>query len=166
MLALGGEMALRVVLYLFKHIFDDDFEAMFRKTMDLLVAIEDQTIYLEFLEWVLRYTYHARNDSREDIEKVIDEETERIADERIRRHAMTIAEQYKEVGREEGREEGRIEGAAATLINLLHVRFGDISKALENKLGESDGDRLKEFGRSMFDFKDLNDAENWWGMQS
>ncbi len=143
---------------------------MFRKTMDLLKSIEDQTIYLEFFEWALRYTYHARNESEEEIKRVIDEETEKLTDDRLRRlamtQAMTTAEQIRQKGREEGKNEGRIEALSSMAIKLVKKRFGNISSFLEQKLGQSDSEKLDKFGESIFDFKDLNDAERWWETQS
>jgi hypothetical protein len=45
---------------------------------------------------------------------------------------------------------------------LLNKRFVKISPTLEKKLQNSKLDILDKFGESLFDFKDLNEAENWW----
>ncbi len=52
------------------------------------------------------------------------------------------------------------------LMKQVKNRFGNISAAIERKLGESDVDILDKFGESIFDFKDLNDAERWLETQS
>ncbi len=158
MFTLGEEMALGVVLYLFKHIFDDNLAGMFRKLMDLLAAIIDQPTFLEFLEWALRYTYHARNESEEDIRRVIDQETERLTDERLRRLAMTQAMTTAE----QMRQKYGIEALSSMLTKMLKKRFGNISTAVEQKLGQSDSDILDKFGEAIFDFKELRDAERWF----
>ncbi len=71
---------------------------------------------------------------------------------------MTIAEQI----RQRGREEGRQDGISFILIKQLKMRFGDVPPTLEQNLGESEPEVLGEFGDSIFDFKDLSDAEKWW----
>ncbi len=76
--------------------------------------------------------------------------------------AMTTAEQI----RQKGKKEGRIEALSSMLIKLVKKRFGNISSFLEQKLGQSDSEKLDKFGESIFDFKDLNDAERWWETQS
>ncbi len=72
--------------------------------------------------------------------------------------AMTTAEQI--------RQKGRIEALSSMLVIQTKKRFGNISSFLEQKLGQSDSEKLDKFGESIFDFKDLNDAEQWWEMQS
>ena len=74
---------------------------------------------------------------------------------------MTIAERLKQ----EGRIEGKLEGRMVLIQKLLNKRFGKISPALEKQLRNSKIDNLDKFGESLFDFKDLKDAENWWEAQ-
>ncbi len=120
----------------------------------------------------MRYTYHARNENEEHIRKVIDEETERLTDERLRRlamtQAMTAAEQLRQKGREEGwqdgRKDGRQEGISSIFVKLLKKRFGAVPPTLEEKLGQSNVELLDKFGDFILDFKDLSDAEKWWEM--
>lgn len=71
---------------------------------------------------------------------------------------MTIAERFKH----EGRMEGVLEGRMVLIQKLLNKRFGGVSPALEKKLKASRPDLLDKFGESIFDFKDLKDAERWW----
>ena len=66
-LLLGSHMALNVVLYLFKHIFDPDFSEILGQAIRLLQKIEDQSVFSELAEWLIRYTFHARNEDEETI---------------------------------------------------------------------------------------------------
>ncbi len=99
---------------------------------------------------MLRYAYHARDDDGEYIEKGLDA----LKSEKARRLAMTIAERL--------RQEGMEKGAGGIILSLIKRRFGSTSAFLEQKLMRSDFDMLDQFGNSIFDFKSLEDAENWW----
>ena len=78
MLILSEHMALSVVLYLFKHIFDKDFQHIFGQAVNMLAKIGDRKTYLEFFEWLLRYTYHARNEDEKTVRGYIDCEVEKL----------------------------------------------------------------------------------------
>ncbi|MDM8517995.1 Rpn family recombination-promoting nuclease/putative transposase [Desulfobacterales bacterium HSG16] len=159
---LGNYMALHVVLNLFKHIYDDDFGDILSQAITLLRKIDDKTIYFDFMEWVLRYTINARDENFEELKQVIDREMERLGDERIRRSAMTMAQKI----RQEGVEEGSINKALSMLLKQTETRFGHVSSILEKKLKQSNMDILDKFSVSIFDFKDIEDAEKWWDDQN
>ncbi len=159
-LQLGDYMALHVVLNLMKHIYDDDFSDILHRAMDILLKIKDETIFLEFLEWILRYAFHARNEEDENLKGIIDREAEKLGDERIRRSAMTIAERL----RQQGLDEGKLK-TISILLKLTKKRFGSVSPVLEEHLKQSDFDMLDKFGESIFDFNDIKDAEKWWDDQ-
>ena len=163
MLTLGENMALGTVLYLFKHIFDKDFGDIFANAVELLkrIRMKDESVFLEFLEWVLRYTYHARNEDEGTVRGYIDRGMDRINDENAGRIAMTVAEQIRQRGKTEGLGEGRIK-TGGIMLKQIKKRFGSISPLLEQKLMQSDFDMLDRFGESIFDFRNLNDAEKWW----
>jgi hypothetical protein len=153
-LLLGDAMALGVVLYLMKHIFDEDYGERFIEAAKYLGKIDDQKVQLEFLEWMLRYTYQARDDREDYIDRGLDA----LENENGRRMAMTIAEQL----RQEGFQKGIDIGQSRILLKQLKKRFGNPSPALERKLNESGTDVLDRFGESIFDFESLEDAERWW----
>jgi hypothetical protein len=157
-LALSQNMALSVVLYLFKHIFDPEFDQVFQQAADWLYKIKDETIYPEFLEWVLRYSYYARQENESRLREIIDRETDRLGDQRIRRTAMSVAEEIRKKGWKEGREEER----AYLVLKLIRKRFGDIPSSLEKRVKGADLGTLELFTDSIFDFKDLNDVQSWW----
>jgi len=162
-LLLGDAMALGVVLYLMKHIFDENFGEHIESAIGYLGKIHRQETQLEFLEWVLRYTYHARED---DLDQNIDRGLNALGDENARRVAMTIAERLRQEGEIKGRQEGRLEGfqngQSQIILKLLKKRFGHLPPALERKLNESGVDVLDRFGESIFDFESMEDAEKWW----
>ncbi|MGE0082880.1 MAG: Rpn family recombination-promoting nuclease/putative transposase [Desulfococcaceae bacterium] len=160
MLMIGGHMALNTVLYLFKHIFDRDFGQIFGKAVNLLKQIreKDESVFLDFLEWVLRYTCHARNEDESTVRGYIDREVEKLNDEKVRRLAMTVAEQIEK----RGEIRGEIKGASSLLYSMLQERFGTVSPALEAKLRNADTNMLNKFGMSLFGFRKIRDAEKWW----
>ena len=150
----AGRPELRVVLYQFKHITDKDLSILMRKLMDLVRETRESPMFLEILEWALRYAYHARNDAEEDFKRIIDRETDRIGDPNVRRAAMTLAEKIEQRGMEKGR--------TALILKLLRKRFGNIPPGIEHRLEHSGTDLLDRFGESIFDFKDPQDAQRWW----
>ena len=74
---------------------------------------------------------------------------------------MTVAEQIRQRGITEGEGRGRIK-TGGIMLRLVKRRFGSISPLLEQKLMQSDFDVLDRFGESIFDFRNLKDAEKWW----
>ena len=149
-LLLCDYMALGVVLYLMKHIYDADYGDRFVQAAEYLGTINDQKVQLEFLEWMLRYTFNARDDKMEYIERGLDA----LGNKKARRMAMTIAERF--------RQEGIAIGRIGLIQKQLSKRFGGVSPMLEKKLRNSDMNALDKFAESIFDFKNLNDAERWW----
>jgi len=149
-LLLGDAMALGVVLYLMKHIFDENFGEQIESAIGYLGKINSQETQLEFLEWMLRYAYHARDD---DLGENIDRGLNALGDENARRVAMTIAERLRQEGEIKGRVEGFQNGQSQIILKQLKKRFGHLSPALERKLNESGVDVLDRFGESIFDLE-------------
>ncbi len=145
-----GDMALRAVLHLFRHIFDPDFGEHLLRAMQTLAQMDDRRKSLEFLELVLRYVYHARNEDRETARGYIEQGIACFDSEKAKEVAMTVAEQIRQ------------EGKTSLLSVMLAERFGKISRQIEQKLSGSDAGTLDRFGRAIFRFKDLKDAEKWW----
>ena len=98
-LLLGDAMALGVVLYLMKHIFDENYGGRFAHAAEYLGKIDEEKGQLEFLEWILRYTYQARDDHREEY---IDRGLDALDNENGRRMAVAIAERLRQEGVQKG----------------------------------------------------------------
>ncbi|MEE4354964.1 MAG: Rpn family recombination-promoting nuclease/putative transposase [Desulfococcaceae bacterium] len=165
MLIPGGNTVLGTVLgtvlYLFKHMHDgEDFGRAFGRVTDLLreIRMRDESVFLHFLEWVLRYTYHARTEDESTVRGYIDRGMEKLGDENARRMAMTVAEQIER----RGERRGEMKGASFLLHSMLLERFGTVSPELETKLRNADTDMLNRFGTSLFGFRKIHDAEKWW----
>lgn len=162
-LLLGDAMAIGVVLYLMKHIFDQDFGGHLESAMEYLGKIDRQEVQLEFLEWMLGYAFHAREDN---LDEHIDRGLDALGNENARRMAMTIAERLRQEGMQKGIREGIQKGIGIGQSNMilkqLKKRFGYLPPELERRLNESGADVLDRFGESIFDFNSLEDAEKWW----
>jgi predicted transposase YdaD len=157
------EPALNAVVYLFRHIFDDDFgEDKVGKLVMLLSAIQDYRKFYEFWNWAFRYACEARRDDKDRLLAAITGVTGNTGDGRVKMAAMTIADQFRQEGWKEGRQEGRQEGWKEALLKMLKKRFGKISPFLEEKLKLSGQDILDKFTDLIFEFTDLSDAEKWW----
>ncbi len=55
-----------------------------------------------------------------------------------------------------------MEGISLLLFGQMQERFGTVSRQIEQRLGKSDAGTLDRFGRAIFRFRDLKDAEKWW----
>jgi predicted transposase/invertase (TIGR01784 family) len=161
-LLLGDSMALGVVLYLMKHIHDADFPDRFTQAAQYLGTIGDRKVQLEFLEWMLRYAYHAREDEKE----AIDRGLTAFDDENARRIAMTIAERLRQEGMEKGLEKGLEKGVTIGKINSIHKllgkRFGAVPPSVQKRLENATMETLDRFLEDLLDFDDLQSAERWW----
>ncbi|GBC63465.1 DUF4351 domain-containing protein [Desulfonema ishimotonii] len=153
----SGNAALNVTLHLFRHIFDAESGTVFGQTADMVIEIEDAGLFAETLRWAVTYFLNARNEDAGELIKIISREAGRVGDERIRREAMTAAEQL--------RKQGEVLGASGIILKQARKRFGKLSPVLEQKLRKSDLDMLDKFGEAIFDFRDLKDAEKWWEEQ-
>jgi predicted transposase/invertase (TIGR01784 family) len=118
---LTGDIALRFVLYTFKHIYDGDFEGAFRLAGDFLEELQKEPTFLELFEWFLRYVYHARTEDEKKLRKMIDCLAEGLTTKGVREMTMTVAEQIEERGREKWKKEGKTEGKEETALNLLKL---------------------------------------------
>jgi hypothetical protein len=143
-------MALGVVLYLMKHIHDADFLDRLDQARQYLDTIRDPKVQFEFLEWAIAYTFRARDEKLEDIQRIM----EASNNETTRGFVMTIAERLHE--------EGARKGAFLIIQKLLKKRFGGIPQKLERQLESATPETLDEFGESLFDFNNLEEAEAWW----
>lgn len=79
-----------------------------------------------------------------------------------RRRDIMIESAAYDIIKEEGRKEGLKEGRNDMLLKLLEARFGRIPESLGSKLMTSDSETVFLFGKAMFGFRSLQDAEDWW----
>ncbi len=128
---------------------------------------------LEFLELVLRYVYHARNDDEDTVRKYIVQGIEYFDNEKAKEAAMTLAERIerrgekrgKKIGEKRGEKRGEKIGISSVYDRLLRKRFGGMTPVLEKRLTDADLDMLNRFGDSIPDFRNLKEAEKWWDEQ-
>lgn len=169
MLLLGNCMELGAVLHLFRHIFDMDFGEHLVRIMEILSRIREPQTALEFLELVLRYVYHARNDDEDTVRKYIVQGIEYFDNEKAKEAAMTLAERIERRGEKRGKKIGEKRGEkigiSSVYNRLLRKRFGGMTPVLEKRLTDADLDMLNRFGDSIPDFRNLKEAEKWWDEQ-
>ena len=86
---------------------------------------------------MLRYLAHVRDDDDDFIDVLVratdDEEVEAIA----MSYRDRLINQGREEGRREGEKAGREEGARRLLAKLLQLKFGDLDRAIEQRLTEA-----------------------------
>jgi predicted transposase YdaD len=117
-LMLGSNMALTAMLIIFKHIYDEDINPHICGSMKALAQFPSNQKILKFLEILLRYIYHARNDDEEVIRNYTDQGLQNFDDERIREVAMTVADQIEQ--------RGMLQEAREMVIEVLEAKFKGI----------------------------------------
>ena len=156
--AFGGEIRLQAVLFLFRHIFEPDFWDRYEETAARLKDKADDTLFLEFVRWGFRYGYTSREESDEELEKIIDRTAARLGDENARREMMTIAERHVR----EGYVKGGMDKTREILMTQLQARFGELPSELAAKIHSARSDQLEDCLIAIFGFQSIEDVEKWW----
>jgi hypothetical protein len=119
---------------------------------------QDVINLFRFIDWMMRLP--------EEAQKAFWEEMQSFEEDKRMKYISSVERMGLQKGRIEvrieGRSEGRIEGKMILIQKLLNKRFGQMSPHLLKKLQDSEPDVLDQFGESILDFQDLQDAENWW----
>ncbi len=155
--AFGKEARVRVRLYLFRHIWDDDFWERFGEAAELL-SKGDESILMDYLRWALRYGFYGRDEDAETAKQKIERETRRIGNERIRRMAMSTAERI----RQEGIKKGKIEGKIGLLNAQMASKFGSVPDTIQRYFFKADDQRLDRFAAEIFRMDTLDEVKKWW----
>ncbi len=116
-----GEILSRVILLLFKYIYDDGIGERFVSICKKLRDVGDEKTVLEFMRSVLEYIGNATDkitieQVREGVEQALPTKGEKLM--------PTIAEQFREEGRKEGRGEGLLEGLQGAVQLGLELKYG------------------------------------------
>ncbi|PIF02856.1 MAG: hypothetical protein CR990_00345, partial [Desulfococcus sp.] len=94
---------LHLVLMQFRHIFDDDMNALIEMMSGLLNQIEPSDSFDKFGRWVFTYIYSARSESTETLIEHASRAIHKTQNKKLWRIAMTAAEQWRQKMRDEGR---------------------------------------------------------------
>lgn len=70
----------------------------------------------------------------------------------------TYAQKWLREGRERGRQEGRQEGVSATLLRILHQRFGGVPDAVERGVQAADASLLERWIDRCFVARSLDEV--------
>lgn len=135
-----GTIVSRVVLLLFKHIFDPDLHDRLPDILKLLRELSTQESGLRMLETVLRYVYSA-------VERLSADEIVDIARQTLHQQgggiSMTIAQKLRQEGRQEGRQQGLENGEVIGGILFAQRML-----------------KLTIYGREELEQKDLNELRH------
>ncbi|MDO5812457.1 MAG: DUF4351 domain-containing protein, partial [Bacillota bacterium] len=71
-----------------------------------------------------------------------------------------MAEGFRNEGRNEGRAEGKLEEKKNTLLSLLNVKLGKVSRETENTIRSCTTEKLNQLTLSIFDIQNENDILN------
>jgi len=125
-----GTLLSRVVLLLFKHIFDPDFAERLPGILGIMRELLNEDTGLRHIEMILRYLFNATD-------KVTEQELHDIVEHALHGSAegevMTLAEQLRQEGYEQGMQtgvqKGELKGKRAGLLEGIElgllIKFGD-----------------------------------------
>ena len=68
-----------------------------------------------------------------------------------------MAEEFRSEGRTEGRKEGKLEEKKNTLLSLLNVKLGNVSRETESTIRSCTIEKLNKLTLSIFDIQNEND---------
>jgi predicted transposase YdaD len=67
----------------------------------------------------------------------------------------------KAEGRQEGKAEGRVQGWLEMTIELIQDKFGDLPTSVQVRVESLDLEQLRSLGKSLKDFKVIDDLVAW-----
>jgi len=162
-----GMAILRASLLVLKYIRHPD---LARHLLEIFSSLEDLIPgagqeFIDWLESIFRYIFNASDGvSVEELEKIV----EKCLDKSKEGLVMTVAEQLIQKGREQGVQQGLQQGwqqgevkkAREDIVNVLEIRFGDISLSLKERLaGICDQAILEDLLRKAVTVASLNEME-------
>ena len=123
---LKGNAALRVVLLMLKHIFDDDFPSEFKKIMKIFKEVLESKTGLESFLPLIRYVFSTREDlSVKDIVETVSRHISKEKGGKIMTLAEKLREEGEKIGEARGEEVGEKRGEARG------KKIGEVEKARE-----------------------------------
>ena len=118
-----GTIMARVVLLLFKHVFDADLMDKLPGILGLMRELMSRKTGLQYLEVVLRYLFSTVDDVTTDQLKQV---VEKALSAQEGEYIMTLAEKLRMEGRIEGEVNGEIKGLTRAIELGLKIRFPDM----------------------------------------
>ncbi len=117
-----GTVMARVVLLLFKHVFDPDLQKKLPAILSLMKSLMEKETGLQYLETVLRYLFNTMDDiSAEAIREV----AEQALSAKEGAYIMTLAERLRKEGEIRGKLEGKLEGLTDAIELGMILKFPD-----------------------------------------
>lgn len=122
--------------------------------------------FFAVLDWMMRLPDKLEDELWQDIENIEGERqvkyvtsVERLATKRgIEQGLQRGREEGLQQGRLEGRTEGRAEGIAIVLVRQLNRRFGPLSAAVTDRIGNATADQLERWTERVLDARTLDDV--------
>ncbi len=157
-----GAVLSRVVLMLFKHIFDPDIAASLPRIFELLGELLDSRTGLQYLEVILRYLFNT-------VENITPNELKRMAEKSLTSEKggvdmATIAEQIKAEGYKLGKQQGIQMGIRNGMLEAIELglilKFGEESLGLMSSLqGIEDPQKLRAIKDAIRTVRELSELK-------
>jgi len=153
-----GAVIPRVILLLFKHIFDPNLWSRLPSLLSMMQDLSRQETGLKYLETILRYLFNTVEDMTVDeikgmVEKTVSKEQGGII--------MTLAEKLRNEGKEQGIQQGMQQGTKGLLRRLITRRFPVNSKEVQPIFTDLTTEQLEELGEKLFEAESLDDIRRW-----
>lgn len=144
-----GTIMNRVVMLLFKYVFDPDFQHKLPEILSLLKTLIDKETGMQYLETVLRYLTSVVSEDELSLEQIKGMFEQAISKE-TGEHIMTIAEKLRNEGRQEGKQEGEFKGLKEGIETAIIIKFPeDIDMMMDLVHKIEDLDTLKKVNETL-----------------
>ncbi len=126
-----GTVMGRVVMLLFKHIFEPDLMEKLPQILSLMRELMEKETGMQYLETVLRYLFNTVDGvSTETIKEIV----EQAFSKKEGGFTMTLAERLRMEGKNEGKIEGKIEGLRQAIELGMTLKFPDKAYAVTSRV--------------------------------
>ena len=135
-----GTIMNRVVMLLFKYVFDPDFQHKLPEILSLLKTLMEKKTGMQYLETVLRYLTSVISEDELSLEQIKGMFEQAVSKE-TGEHIMTLAEKLRNEDKDKWHKEGKQEGIKEGIEIVLNYRFPenvDMMMALVNKIEDLD----------------------------
>ena len=149
-----GTVMGRVMMLLFKHIFEPDLMEKLPHIFALMRELMEKETGMQYLETVLRYLFNTVDGvSTETIKEIV----EQALSKKEGGFTMTLAERLRMEGKNEGKIEGKIEGLRQAIELGMALKFPDHASEITSRVDEiTDINVLEKIKDAIITAKDVS----------
>lgn len=150
-----GEITLRIILLLLKHIFNPNLKHKLVDIFQLFIEIPEKGV-VELFGKMMRYLSASSDKiSQKEVKMAI--QTAFTTEQKQEDWFQDFIDEWKE----EGRQEGLQQGEQKLVLRLLTKRFGEIPPTVKTQIEQLSLNELEKLSENLLDFQQLTDFDEW-----